>query len=459
MNQFQELFDQQKAYFDTDITKTYEWRIAQLDRMEKMLKENEQVFYDAIGKDFKTAYAEQVFEVQAPLGTIEFTKSQLKEWMKPVEAPVPKFLAVTGHTGVISREPYGVTLIIGPFNGPLILLLDPAITAISAGNPVVLKTSNAIPATSALLDELIPKYFEPESVAVVSGNRDAVTELLLLPFDFIFFTGSVKVGKVIMRAAAENLTPVLLELGGQNPAIVDQTANIADAAKKIVWGATAWGGQWCTSPGYAYVHESVVEEFVAETKKALLEMFGEDPKTNPDYSKIISAKEVKRLVSLIDPQKVVAGGDWDEELRYLAPTVVYPVEWGDKIMEDEIFGPILPVLTYTDLNEAVAHIKKMPKPLSGFIFSRDEKTIAFLLNSISFGGGAVNQTNIHLYVESMPFGGVGSSGIGSYYGKYGYDSLTHPKSVLHAPADAAIEHLFPPFTAEKVEALKNWFDY
>lgn len=459
MNQFQPLFDKQKAYFNTDATKTYEWRIDQLNRLENLLNDHKDALYEAVGKDFKTAFAEQVFEVSAPLGTIEFNKSQLKNWMEPIEVPVPKFLADTGHKGMIYSEPYGVTLIMGPFNGPLILLLDPAITAITAGNPVILKTSNAIPATSGLLAELIPKYFEEESVAVVSGNRDAVTELLTLPFDFIFFTGSVNVGKVVMRAAAENLTPVLLELGGQNPAIVDQTADIADAAKKIVWGATAWGGQWCTSPGYAYVHESVVEQFVAETKKALLEMFGADPKSNPDYSKIISGKEVNRLVSLIDPAKVIVGGEFDVEARYLAPTVIYPVSWSDPIMEDEIFGPILPILTYSDLNEAVTNIKKTAKPLAGFIFSTDEDTINYLLNAISFGGGAINQTNVHLYVESMPFGGVGNSGIGNYYGKYGYDSLSHAKSILHAPAGVAIEHLFPPFNDEKVKALSGWFEY
>jgi aldehyde dehydrogenase (NAD+) len=185
------------------------------------------------------------------LGTIEFTKSQLREWMNPVSAPVPKALAASGHTATVIREPYGVTLVIGPFNGPLVLLLDPAITALSAGNPCILKLAESIPATTGLLLDLVPKYFEPECVTAVYGSKDEVTELLKLPFDFIFFTGSVRVGKIVMRAAAENLTPVLLELGGQNPAFVDPTANIRDAAKKIVWGATAWGGQWCTSPGYA----------------------------------------------------------------------------------------------------------------------------------------------------------------------------------------------------------------
>jgi len=455
----QDLFNKQKAYFDSDATKTYEWRIDQLDRLIRMLKDNFKLFSDASCNDFKTAVPENVFEVSASIASAEFTKSQLKEWMRPVEAPIPKFLAASGHKGVVYREPYGVTLIICPFNGPLLLSLRPAVGALSAGNPCMLKLSEALPATDELLLELIPKYFEPEAFSAVVGGKEVVTKVLTFPFDFIFLTGSVGVGKVVMRAAAENLTPVLLELGGQNPAIVDETANIPDAAKKIVWGAMAWGGQWCTSPGYAVVHESVAEEFVAECKKAVVELYGPDPRNNPDYSRVISPAAVKRLASLIDPKKVVYGGKFDAQARYLDPTIIYPVLWSDKIMEDEIFGPLLPILTYSDLGKLLAKIKSLPKPLAGYVFSRNQQAIDRVLQSISFGGGAVNQTNVFLFIESMPYGGVGSAGIGNYYGKYGYDSLTHAKSILISPPDVAIDHLFPPYTKEKVQALDQWFDY
>jgi aldehyde dehydrogenase (NAD+) len=286
-----------------------------------------------------------------------------------------------------------------------------------------------------------------------------MAELLRLPFDFIFFTGSSRVGRIVMRAAAENLTPVLLELGGQNPAVVDKTANIRDAAKKITWGATAWGGQWCTSPGYAYVHESVAEQFVAECKRTITELYGTEPKDNPDYSRIISADAVTRLASLIDRDKVVAGGQYDEALRYFSPTILYPVSWTDRIMQEEIFGPILPILTYSRIEDAIANIKLRPKPLAGFVFSRDSALIDQFISSLSFGGGAVNETNIHVFIGTLPFGGVGGSGIGSIGDKYGYDSLTHPKSVLISPADATIEHLYPPYTADKVEALRQWGDF
>ncbi len=422
----QDLFDKQRESFAKDVTKTYEWRVDQLDRLIRMLKENYKRFADASCKDFKTASQESAFEVSASIATSESAKSQLKEWMKPVEAPLPKFLAASGHRGMVYREPYGVTLIICPFNGPLLLSLRPAIGALSAGNPCILKLSEALLATDELLIELIPKYFESEALSAVVGGREMVTNLLKLPFDFMFLTGSVGVGKVVMRAAAENLTPVLLELGGQNPAIVDETANVPDAAKKIVWGAMAWGGQWCTSPGYAVVHESVADE---------------------------------RLASLIDPKKVVYGGKSDPAARYLDPTILYPISWSDKIMEDEIFGPLLPILTYSDLGSLLAKIKSLPKPLAAYVFSRNQKAIDRVLQSLSFGGGAVNQTNVALFIQSMPYGGVGTSGIGNYYGKYGYDSLTHAKSVLISPPDVAIDHLFPPYTKEKVQALDQWFEY
>jgi aldehyde dehydrogenase (NAD+) len=453
------LFNKQKAYFASDATKSYEWRVDQLERLVRMLKENYQRFADASCQDFKTASQENVFEVSATIATAEFAKSQVKEWMKPVEAPLPKFLAASGHKGMVYREPYGVTLIICPFNGPLLLSLRPAVAALSAGNPCILKLSEALLATDELLQELIPRYFEQESLSAVLGGRETVTNVLKLPFDFIFLTGSVAVGKVVMRAAAEHITPVLLELGGQNPAIVDETANIPDAAKKIVWGAMAWGGQWCTSPGYAVVHESVAEVFVAECKKAVVELYGANPKNNPDYSRVISPAAVNRLASLIDPGKVVYGGKSDATSRYLDPTVLYPISWSDKIMEDEIFGPLLPILTYSDMSAVIAKIKSMPKPLAGYLFSRDQKAIDRVLQSLSFGGGAVNQTNVFLFIESMPYGGVGTAGIGNYYGKYGFDSLTHAKSVLISPPDVAIDHLFPPYTKEKVQALSQWFDY
>src|SRR6201989_1641028 len=266
---YEDIFNRQKAYFASNITKSFEWRLDQLDRLTRMLSEHTNEFYDALSRDFKTALSEKVFEVAAMLGTIEVTKSLLKAWMEPVEAPVSKFLAKSGHKAIVYREPYGVTLIIGPFNGPLLCLLRPAIVALAAGNTCILKVSDA-PNTAKLLVEIAPQYFAPEALVAITGGSTETAELLRLPFDFIFFTGSTRVGKIVLRAAAENITPVVLELGGQNPDLVGQTANGADATTKIRWGATAWGGQGCTSPGDAYVHETVADEFVAECRKAVI---------------------------------------------------------------------------------------------------------------------------------------------------------------------------------------------
>ena len=253
MNTYQEMFDRQKRHFASGVTRSRGWRSEQLDRMGRLISENEVALQQAIAKDFKTASQEYIFETLACIGEVAFQKSQLEEWMKPLETPVPRALAAAGHRGAVYRDPYGVALIIGPFNGPLLLLLRPAIAALAAGNCCVLKLSAALSATSSVLIDLVPKYFDPDAVVAVAGHREETTELLKLPLDFIFFTGSTSTGKVVARAAAENLTPVVLELGGQNPALVDETANINDAAKKIAWGAMAWGGQWCTSPGYALI--------------------------------------------------------------------------------------------------------------------------------------------------------------------------------------------------------------
>jgi aldehyde dehydrogenase (NAD+) len=459
MNMFQSYFDAQRDHFLTNVTRSYEWRVEQLDRLTRMLRENEAAIQQAMAADFKTAVPEHVFETQAQFAIIEFTKSQLADWMTPVEAPLPAFLRESGHKGMIYREPFGVALVISPFNGPLTLLIHPLVTAISAGNTCILKLPAVLTHTTPLLIDLFGRYFEPQDVIAFTGNREQVAELLQLPFDFIFFTGSTKTGKVIMRAAAENLTPVLLELGGQNPALVDQTANISDAARKLVWGATAWGGQWCTSVGYAYVHESVAQQFVAEARKAVVEFFGDDPRSNPDFSRIINGAAVERLAGLIDPAKVVIGGGSDVAARYFDPTILYPVAWSDRVMEDEIFGPILPILTYRTLDEAFGEIARRPRPLAGYVFSTDQPTIDRFIGGLSFGGGAVNQTNVHLFVETMPFGGVGASGFGHYYGKYGFDTLTHAKAILTSPADVAVDYPFPPFTETKVRAIGEWFRY
>lgn len=448
-NRFQPAFDEQKARFFSDVTKSYEWRIEQLDRMERMLLDNQEAFCAALHEDFGKPPFEQQFEITVPAGVIKYYRENLKALMAPQEVEIPKGLEATGNRGIVYKEPYGVTLVIGPFNAPVLLLLDPAIAALAAGNPVILKPANTTPATAALFQQYVPRYFDPRDVTVVTGGREEITELLKLPFDFIFFTGSSAVGKVVMRAAAENLTPVVLELGGQNPTIVDETANLDIAVDRIAWGHNAISGQWCIAPGYVCVHESIADDFVARLKASIVKMYGEDPRQSPDFARMISEHDVERVVSYILPDKVVLGGRHDVAARYVEPTILYPSAWEDPALQQEIFGPVLPVIPYRDLTALVATIKRRPKPLATYVFSKNPRNIDFVLGSLSFGGGCVNQTNLHCWIDSLPFGGVGCSGMGKYYGKAGFDALSNTKAMLIGNPDLELD-VFPPYASKDI---------
>ncbi len=452
MNKYQTIFDRQKEFFYTDASKTYEWRIDQLDRLERMLTENQDSFCQALKTDFNKPPFEQLFEITVPLGNIKYYKENLKQLMAPESVAIPAGLDETGNKGIIFKEPFGVTLVIGPFNAPILLLLDPAIAALAAGNPVILKPANVTPTVAALFQKLIPKYFEPEAVSIVTGGREEITALLELPFDFIFFTGSSTVGKVIMRAAAENLTPVILELGGQNPTVVDETANLDIAVDRIAWGHMAISGQWCIAPGYVYVHESVATEFIEKLKASIKKMYGEDPSQSPDFARMISEHDTERVASYIIPEKVVLGGRYDVKNRYVEPTILFPSSWEDPAMQQEIFGPVFPVLVYKDLKEIVEIIKRKPKSLAAYFFSKNQKNIDYFVNSVSFGGGCINQTNLHCWIDSLPFGGVGYAGMGKYYGKAGFDALSNTKAMLIGNPDLELD-VFLPY--EEKDIAKN----
>jgi len=449
-NSFQPLLGAQREHFLTDATKSYDWRIDQLDRMERMLVENKDAFCAALYQDFGKPPFEQLFEITVPSGVIHYYRENLRALMAPQEVAIPAGLEATGNKGVIYKEPYGVTLVIGPFNAPILLLLDPAIAALAAGNTVILKPANTTPATAALFQRLVPRYFAPEKVTVVTGGREEISALLELPFDFIFFTGSSAVGKVVMRAAAEHLTPVILELGGQNPTIVDATANLDIAADRIAWGHNAISGQWCIAPGYVYVHEGVADAFLAKLKASIVKMYGEDPSQSPDFARMISEHDAERVASYILPEKVVHGGRFDIKARYVEPTLLYPSTWDDPALQQEVFGPVLPVMPYSDLKEIVGIIKRKPKSLAAYIFSKDQATIDFVLGSLSFGGGCVNQTNLHCWIDSLPFGGVGNSGMGKYYGKAGFDALSNTKAMLIGNPDLELD-VFPPYAGKDIE--------
>lgn len=448
-NPFQPILDLQREHFLNDATKSYEWRIDQLDRMEKMLTENQIDLCAALYSDFGKPPFEQLFEITVPTGVIHYYKDNLKSLMEPEKVKIPDGLEATGNSGVIYKEPYGVTLVIGPFNAPILLLLDPAIAALAAGNPVILKPANTTPNTAELLARLIPQYFDPENVSIVTGGREQISQLLELPFDFIFFTGSSTVGKVVMRAAAEHLTPVLLELGGQNPTIVDQTANLNLAADRIAWGHNAISGQWCIAPGYVCVHEKVADIFIEKLKASIRKMYGDDPSQSPDFARMISEHDTERVASYIIPEKVVLGGRYDVAARYVEPTLLYPSAWDDPAMKQEIFGPVLPIIAYSNLEETLGIIKRKPKPLAAYIFSKDQAIIDQVLNALSFGGGCINQTNLHCWIDSLPFGGVGASGMGKYYGKAGFDALSNTKAMLIGNPDVELD-VFPPYQGKDI---------
>lgn len=457
MNKFQPLLDQQKEFFYTDATKTIDWRLDQLRRMERMLEDNQEAFCQALKRDFNKPPFEQLFEVTVPLGNIRYYTQNLEQLMTPEMVAIPKGLEATGNRGVIYKEPYGPTLVIGPFNAPILLLLDPAIAALAAGNPVVLKPANTTATVAALFQKLIPRYFEPEAVNIVTGGREEITALLELPFDFIFFTGSSNVGKVVMRAAAENLTPVVLELGGQNPTIVDASANLDIAVDRIAWGHNAISGQWCIAPGYVYVHEQVADAFIEKLKASITRMYGENPQESPDLARMISEHDTERVASYIIPEKVVIGGRYHIKDRYVEPTVLYPSTWEDPALQQEIFGPVLPVLPYSDLKAITSIIKRKPKSLAAYIFSKNQDNIDYFLKSVSFGGGCINQTNLHCWIDSLPFGGVGYAGMGKYYGKAGFDALSNTKAMLVGNPDLELD-VFPPYEGKNIQEALGLFN-
>ena len=327
-------------------------------------------------------------------------------------------------------SPYGNVLIMSPWNYPFLLTIDPLATAIATGNTAVVKPSAYSPATGRIITRIIAECFDPEYVAVVTGGREENAALLTKKFDFIFFTGSQNVGREVLRHAAETLTPAVLELGGKSPCIVDSTAKIPPAAKRIVFGKFLNCGQTCVAPDYILCHESIREQLLAELGRQITLQYGQQPLANADYGKMINRKHFDRVRALIDPAKAVIGGTWNEETLQISPTVLDNVTWSDAVMQEEIFGPVLPVLTYREADEIFALLADRPKPLALHLFSEDRQMIRAVTQRCQFGGGCINDVVVHLATSHMGFGGVGESGMGSYHGKAGFDAFSHTKSIL-----------------------------
>ncbi|TKC19296.1 aldehyde dehydrogenase [Robertmurraya kyonggiensis] len=423
------LVEKQRDFFHTDQTKEISFRIQALETLRKAIKNGEQELIESLKQDLnKSEFDAYSTEIGIVLEEIRFTLKHLSKWAKPRRVKTP--VTHIGSKSYIFPEPYGVTLIIAPWNYPFQLAIAPLIGAIAAGNCAVLKPSELTPKTSNLMAKLLKENFPEEFITVIEGGVETSEALLKEKFDYIFFTGSVPVGKIIMEAASKHLTPVTLELGGKSPCIVHEDANIRIAAKRIAWGKFMNAGQTCIAPDYLFVHQNIKDEFLSQLKATVAELYGDSPLENENFTKIVSERHFNRLQSFLNNGTVfVGGGSLPEQLK-IEPTVLTDISWDDAVMEDEIFGPILPVLEYNNMGEIIDEINKHPKPLALYLFTESELVQSSVLNRVSFGGGCINDTVYHITSPYLPFGGVGSSGTGAYHGKGSFDTFSHEKSVL-----------------------------
>ncbi|SEQ21433.1 aldehyde dehydrogenase (NAD+) [Virgibacillus subterraneus] len=429
MENIKKLVDNQQDFFQSGESLDYSFRKNQLKALKRMLKNNEQKIYQALKDDLnKSEHETLTTELGFLYAEIDFAVKHLKDWMESEKADAP--ITHKGTNNYIYKEPYGVTLVIAPWNYPLQLAIGPAIGAIAAGNTVVLKPSEFTQSTSSLLAEMIGDTFDHSFFTVVEGAKEASQQLLEQHFDYIFFTGSSAVGKIVMQQASKHLTPVTLELGGKSPAIIDKDVNIDLAAKRIVWGKFTNAGQTCVAPDYLYVHEKVKPKLLKAMKKHIKALYSKKPLLNDDYTRIVHKQHFNRLQAFLSDGEIVYGGSVDEEKLSIEPTILDNITWDHSIMQEEIFGPLLPMLTFTELDDVISKLKHMDKPLALYYFGEKEKSQQSILKNVSFGGGCINDTLYHLANPHLPFGGVGNSGIGVYHGKYGFNTFSHNKSVL-----------------------------
>ncbi|MDR0205809.1 MAG: aldehyde dehydrogenase [Bacteroidales bacterium] len=454
MNKFSEILQKQRAFFDTGKSKDVNFRIESLKKLKQWICRHDEEIMAALKADLnKPPFEAYATEIGTVLDELKCTLKHICKWTRS-KYVISNLKNFPSH-GRIYPEPFGVTLIMSPWNYPFMLTVAPIIAAVSAGNCAIVKPSAYSPATSSLIAKMIDELFQNEHVTVVEGGREENKALLDENYDLVFFTGSTTVGKTVMQAAAQNLTPVILELGGKSPCIVDETANMKIAAKRIVWGKFVNAGQTCVAPDYIYVQESIKEKLLDEMKTAIREMYGEKPYCNPNYPKIINEKHFNRLLGLVEKEKVVFGGKSNIDTLQIEPTIIENVDWVAPVMCEEIFGPIIPVLTYSNMDEVVKIINSRPKPLAAYLFSNSKKVARNFLRNISFGGGCINDTIVHLSVSRLPFGGVGASGMGNYHGKAGFDAFTHYKSVLHKSKFIDIPLRYPPYTELSLKLLKK----
>jgi len=442
---------QQRHFFATGQTKNVSFRIAQLKLLKQAIVDNEDAIKKALQADLnKSEFEAYATEVGICLEEINYALKHIKSWAKPkkIATPITQFLA----SSCIQSEPLGVVLIVGAWNYPFQLVIAPLVGAIAAGNCAILKPSELATHTSHLLAEII-KQFDPAFITVVEGGKEISQQLLSEKFDSIFFTGSTEIGKIVMAAAAKYLTPVTLELGGKSPCIVDADTNLEYTARRIVWGKFINAGQSCIAPDYLLIDRRVKRDLLEHIKSCIQNFYGEDQATSPDYGRIINEKHFKRLCELLKDANIIVGGDTNLDTLYIAPTIIDRVDWDSPVMQEEIFGPILPVIEYSELAEAIAIVNAKPKPLALYFFSTDKQKQQRILQETSSGGVCINDTVSHFAVSGLPFGGVGASGIGKYHGKASFDTFSHQKSILNKSFLVDIKLRYAPY-AGKLKLVK-----
>lgn len=458
-NQIDDVFARQQLYALELRKSDYKQRLAVLDRFEQAFRESEEKIYQSAADDFSKPQAEvDMSEIMAVLAELKHVRKNLKKWMKPVS--VMPTASMIGTSSKIVKEPKGVTLVVSPWNYPFNLTFGPMIWSIAAGNTVIIKPSEMTPNMSAVIADIVERAFRPEEVSLFQGEADVASYLTALPFDHIFFTGSPAVGKHVMAAAAKNLTSVTLELGGKSPVIVDKSVNIKKAVQSIAWGKFSNNGQTCIAPDYLYVHESVKDQFVRELTACVEKQYGlgNNAKDNGDYCKVVNTSHYNRINRLLEDAKsqggkLITGGQIDDAGRFIAPTLIEGMASDSAIMEEEIFGPLLPVITFSNIEEVIDVVNSKPKPLALYIYSTDKRNIDKVLRETSAGDTCVNQTMMHFLHHNLPFGGVNNSGIGKSGGVWGFNAFTHERSVLNDKFSSA-SMLHPPYTPKVRKLIK-----
>ncbi len=453
MAEYKNMLHAQRAYFGKGECKDVNFRIAQLKKLYQWICEHEQEIMDALYQDLnKSPFEAYATEIGIVKEEIKYTLKHLRKWAAPkrVRTPITQFPSKS----FIYPEPYGVVLIMSPWNYPFQLTIAPLAGAMCAGNCAVVKPSAYSPATTRLMAGMIKELFSEEYIAVVEGGREANQALLDEKFDYIFFTGSVNVGKYVMEKASAHLTPVSLELGGKSPCIVDETADIKLAARRIVWGKFLNSGQTCVAPDYILVQRSVKDKLIKQIGKCIRKMYGRDALANEEYPKMINEKHFDRVLGLMEGAHIVSGGESDRARLKIAPTILDQVNWESAVMQEEIFGPLLPVLTFYDIKEVIQMVNARPEPLALYYFTKDKRREGKVLKHISYGGGCINDTVVHLATSYMPFGGVGNSGMGGYHGKDSFDTFTHRKSIMKKSLLIDVPIRYAPFK-NKLALLKK----